>query len=64
MHIKAAFEAAVSNIARYGDTDAFPSPFANDVLFDKPSEVVGLLEKIYADIDLALSQYSPLNSDT
>jgi hypothetical protein len=64
MHIKAAFEAAVSNIARYGDTDVFPSPFENHVLFDKPSEVVGLLEQIHADIDLALSQYPPLNIDT
>ena len=59
MHIKAAFEAAVSNIAHYGDTDSFPSPFENPVLFDKPSEVVGLLEQIHADIDLALSQYPP-----
>ena len=64
MQIKAAFEAAVSNVARYGDTDVFPSPFENHVFFDKPAEVVGLLEQIHTDIDLALSQYPPLNIDT
>jgi len=64
MNIKAAFEAAVSNIARYGDTDVFPSPFENHVLFDKPAEIVGLLEQIHSDIDRALAQYPPLNIDT
>jgi hypothetical protein len=34
MDIKTAFEAAVANIARFGDTDVFPPPFENHVLFD------------------------------
>lgn len=64
MDIKAAFEVAVSNIARYGDTDVFPWPFENHVLFDKPGEIVGLLEQIHSNIDQALAQYPPLNIDT
>jgi hypothetical protein len=34
MDIKTAFEAAITNIAKYGDTDVFPPPFENHVFFD------------------------------
>lgn len=64
MDIKQAFEAAVRNISTYGDTDVFPSPFENFIMFDQPGEVVQLLETIHADLDQALALYPPNNIDT
>jgi len=64
MDIKVAFEAAVTNIARYGDTDVFPSPFENHVLFDRPTEVVDLLQQIHSNLDEWLNHHPPDNIDT
>jgi hypothetical protein len=64
MNIKASFEAAVANIARFGDTDVFPPPFENHVLFDRPAEVVNLLQQIHSNLDEWLNHYPPDNIDT
>ena len=64
MDIRTAFETAIANIAKYGDTDVFPPPFENHVFFDRPSEIANLLQRIHSNIDQSLAQYPPHNIDT
>jgi Reverse transcriptase (RNA-dependent DNA polymerase) len=49
-----AFELAVANIARWGDTDVFPFAPENHVFFDRSQDVLGLLVGVEADLDAAL----------
>jgi len=53
---------AVKNIAGFGDTDIFPFPIENHLFFDKPAEVVGLLQAIDRDFDGSLSTMPPLTA--
>ena len=55
-----AFNLAVRNIAKWGDTDVFPFAPENHVLHDQSRDVVDLLEDIDADIDGAIIKYPPL----
>jgi hypothetical protein len=54
-----AFDGAVGNIARWGDTDVFPFPTENHILHDKQVEVVDLLVDIHGDLPRALAAYPP-----
>jgi hypothetical protein len=54
-----AFDCAVGNIARWGDTDVFPFPTENHILHDKRAEVVELLLEIHNDLPRALAAYPP-----
>lgn len=54
------FRAAVQNIARHGDTDVFPFPIENHVLFDKEEAVVSALMKIHGDISSSIADNPPL----
>jgi hypothetical protein len=40
------FERAIYNITTHGDTDIFPLPIENHILFDKAKDVVELLLEI------------------
>src|SRR5687767_3026338 len=64
MDIKNAFKAAVGNIAQFGDTDVFPTPFERHIFHDTPAPIIALLEQIHANLDTALAQYPPQNIDT
>jgi hypothetical protein len=48
---------AVSNIAQYGDTDIFPYPIENALLYDKSEEVCNLISKIDNDFNEFISHY-------
>jgi hypothetical protein len=59
--MKTYFERAVANINTHGDTDIFPFPIENHLLFDKSSEVVGLLLDIDNNFRSRLTQTPPFN---
>jgi hypothetical protein len=52
-----AFDLAVRNISRWGDTDVFPFSPENHVLHDKRDEVVDLLMEVHANFDDSLLQF-------
>jgi hypothetical protein len=54
---RAAFDLAVRNIARWGDTDVFPFAPENHAFHDRHDEIVNLLLEIDADLDAALLEY-------
>ena len=55
-----AFNAAIDNITSFGDTDVFPLPVENHLLFDKKAEVIELLKSIHAELDQWLVDYPPV----
>lgn len=55
------FEMAIDNIAALGDTDIFPLPVENHVLFDMKSDVVALLSSISTSLDAKLVDHPPTN---
>ncbi|MFC7246060.1 RNA-directed DNA polymerase [Catellatospora aurea] len=57
---KAAFDIAVRNISRWGDTDVFPFAVENHILHDRKSEVVDLLAAMHGNLDDALMKHPPL----
>lgn len=57
-----AAELAISNIARFGDTDIFPFPIENRLFFDKAEEVKKILFEIDADFLKATSEIPILHS--
>lgn len=59
-----AFTMAVENISRYGDTDIFPYPFENHVFYDRKTEVVDLLLRVYSSFDAFLTDHPPTNENT
>src|SRR5690242_9632049 len=50
-------ELAVSNIARYGDTDIFPFPLENHWFHDKPDVIIGLLQALDHEFDDLMAAY-------
>lgn len=52
---------AIRNVARLGDTDVFPFPLENHLLFDAEEEVADLLLEMFSDFDQYLQQYPPAN---
>jgi hypothetical protein len=59
--MRAYFEQAVANITAHGDTDIFPFPIENHLLFDKPSEVVDLLMDMDNNFNDRLARTPPSN---
>ena len=59
MNMHEAIEAAVKNIASYGDTDIFPFPFECHLFHDEPARCVELLETMHANFDEYMSTYPP-----
>lgn len=55
------FRLAVENIGTLGDTDVFPLPIDNLVLFDETARVVGLLGDLHRDFETALVDEPPEN---
>lgn len=53
------FRLAVSNIARWGDTDVFPFAPENHILHDKAEEVTALLNRVHGDFDVRLKGDPP-----
>lgn len=42
--IKENIELAIHNITKFGDTDIFPFPIENKIIFDKKEDIVSLIE--------------------
>lgn len=60
MSMEQAFKRAVENIARHGDTDVFPFPIENHVLYDRPDEAVAILMQIHKDLDGSIADFPPI----
>jgi hypothetical protein len=59
--MEGAFRRAIANVVQHGDTDIFPFPVENRILFDKQPEILQLLSKIHQDFDRYLVTYPPAN---
>lgn len=57
-----AADLAIGNIARFGDTDIFPFPIENRLLYDSPQDVKKVLFEIDADFDKAMAEMPILSS--
>ena len=53
--------AAVLNVTGYGDTDVFPFPVENHILFDRADDVVELLAEVHKNFDGYLERYPLLH---
>ncbi len=58
----AALELAIKNIANFGDTDIFPFPVENRLLFDAAQGVIEVLREIDRDFDSAIARMPVLTS--
>lgn len=56
---KAIFEIAVQNIVEYGDTDIFPFPIENHILYDKKIEIIQLLRQAHSHFTKCFAQFRP-----
>jgi len=59
--LNTSFRRAVANIAELGDTDVYPLPIENPVFFDRPADVVNLLESLHQDFESRLELTPPVN---
>jgi len=57
-----ALELAIKNIANFGDTDIFPYPIENRLLFDAAADAVVVLREVDTDFDGALTRMPVLTS--
>lgn len=53
------FHSAIKNIYRHGDTDIYPFPIENRIIFDKIDEFSLILEDVYADFEQQFAQNAP-----
>lgn len=56
-----AIRRAVDNVAHWGDTDIFPHPVENHVLYDMPEQVTDLLANIASNFDSEINRF-PVDS--
>lgn len=59
--MKKSVERAIANLANHGDTDIFPFPFENMVIFDQAKEVTALLLDATKDFDSYITRFPPSN---
>ena len=52
---------AIENIAAWGDTDVFPLPPENHAFFDRPDEVVALLDTLHRNFRNWANDDPPIN---
>lgn len=50
------FQAAVENIYRHGDTDVFPFPIENRIIYDKRDVFIDYIDGLYKEIESAFIQ--------
>ncbi len=55
------FELAIDNITKYGDTDIFPFPLENLILYDNKAQTIELLNEINKDFQKYLEECPPVN---
>ena len=55
-------ELAIRNITKFGDTDIFPFPIENKIIFDKKKDIISLIKEFEAqNIKYVLSRVPPIN---
>ena len=60
--IKQNIELAIHNITKFGDTDIFPFPIENKIIFDKKEDIIALIKKFETqNITEVLSNIPPIN---
>lgn len=64
MIFEQALRRAIANVADHGDTDIFPYPLENRILFDKADAVVQLLLERSGDFDAFISDLAPTTYGT
>ena len=62
--MKSSIEAAIRNVAAFGDTDIFPYSFEQHIFRDRPELLQRALEEIHKDFDNQLAQNPPHNITT
>lgn len=55
------YRRALKNVIRHGDTDIFPFPIENHILFDKTDAIVGIMATMDADVRRTLAEQPPSN---
>jgi len=55
---------AIANVADYGDTDIFPFPLENRVLFDRQEQIAKYIVEVNKDFDSFLTSFPPSNYGT
>ncbi len=58
---RSAANKAIENVIKHGDTDIFPFPFENRIIFDEKEKVADLINEYDNNFDEYLARYSPLN---
>ncbi len=62
--MKEFFEAAVQNIVNFGDTDIFPFPIENHIIYDQRDEFAKLLRKSYSQFKECFVLHPPNHINT
>ena len=62
--MKKSINAAIQNIAEFGDTDIFPYSFERHIFRDKPDLLQKALEEIHKNLAEHLAEYEPDNVNT
>ena len=62
--MKKSIEAAIKNVAAFGDTDIFPYSFEQHAFHDRPDLLQKALEELHKDFDNQLAQNPPQNINT
>ena len=58
--LKDSFSIAIDNVIKYGDTDVFPFPIENYMLFDEKEKILKLLENIYNNFNNYITNTPPV----
>lgn len=61
MDMREFYNRAIQNIVKHGDTDIFPFPIENHILFDRQDECISLIESLDINIVESLAQTPPKN---
>ena len=56
----ASYDAALANIARWGDTDVFPKPLENHVIAERSTDFRTIVQNFARDISDRLAEDPPL----
>lgn len=62
--MKKSIERAIRNITDHGDTDIFPYPIENRIIFDKSVDVIKYLCEVDKDFDKLITSFPPANYGT
>ena len=64
MSLEQSLTRAVANISQHGDTDIFPFPIENRIIFDSADKIKTYLLEADKDFDKFLTAYPPANYGT